>query len=48
MKFDRNKEKVLGLARKRQLNFMKELNWARAAQELLLVVSWKSHNCSDR
>lgn len=39
VKFDRNEEKFLGLAGKRQLIFMKELNWARAAQGLLLVVN---------
>lgn len=39
MKFDRDKEKLLGLVGKRQQVFMKELNWARAAQELLPVSS---------
>lgn len=31
MQFDRHKEKILGLVRKRQLVFVKEFGWARIA-----------------
>lgn len=48
----RGTKKVVGVSREKAAHLMKELNWTRAAQELLPVIRvlqlWERCNCTDR